>query len=61
MKKIPKVESWHSVKGDVYHNHTKCDTGNNIEFENRKIGTGNKKLCLKCAELDVRDSIDGVI
>ena len=51
MIKIPKVAPWHSVKSDVYHNHTDCNTGNNIEVENRQQGKGGKKLCGECAKL----------
>lgn len=36
----------------VYHNNTKCTEGNNIETENRRSGTGGKKLCQHCAELN---------
>ena len=42
---------WHSIKQDVYHNNTDCNTGNNIERENIRIGTGGKSLCKECARL----------
>jgi hypothetical protein len=47
MKKSP----WHSIKQDVHHNNTDCNTGNNIETENRREGTGGKPLCKECAKL----------
>jgi hypothetical protein len=44
--------SWHSVKTEVYHNNAECRTGNNIEAENRKFGSGGKPLCKECARLN---------
>jgi len=51
---MPKVSPWHSIKEDVdvYHNNTECHTGNNIEIENRREGTGGKRLCKDCAKLN---------
>src|SRR3546814_7831068 len=34
---------WHSVKSDVYHNNTNCNTGNNIERENLRQGTRSEE------------------
>ncbi len=50
---IGKVDPWHSVKpeAEVYHNHTDCNTGNNIESEYRRPGTGGKRLCFECKGL----------
>jgi hypothetical protein len=45
------VSPWHSVKEDVHHNNTECNTGNNIEVENRREGDGGKPLCKECARL----------
>ena len=42
---------WHSIKQSVHHNNTQCNTGNNIERENRRSGTGGKPLCAECARL----------
>jgi hypothetical protein len=42
---------WHSIKQDVYHNNTECNTGNNIERENIRQGTGGKRHCSECARL----------
>ncbi len=42
---------WHSIKQFVHHNNTDCNTGNNIERENRRSGTGGKPLCSECARL----------
>lgn len=47
MKKSP----WHSIKANVHHDNTSCDTGNNIESENRREGTGGKPRCFECAGL----------
>lgn len=48
MKKSP----WHSVKQNVHHDNTECNTGNNIEQENLRQGTGGKPLCQECEKLD---------
>ena len=50
MKKNP----WHSVKSDVHHVCSNCNTGNNIEAENRRPGTGGKPLCSECSGLITR-------
>lgn len=45
---------WHSIKPSaprVYHNNTDCNTGNNIEKENVRPGTGGRPLCSECARL----------
>lgn len=47
MKKSP----WYSVKQSVHHNNTDCNTGNNIEPENLRQGTGARPLCAECARL----------
>lgn len=47
MRKSP----WHSIKADVYHECTNCNTGNNIETENRRPGTGGKRQCDECKRL----------
>jgi hypothetical protein len=44
------VNPWHSILSNVHHNNTECNTGNNIEAENRRDGTGNKPLCAECEE-----------
>ncbi len=36
---------------NVHHNNTECNTGNNIERENIRQGTGGKPLCKECAGL----------
>jgi hypothetical protein len=48
-----KTSSWYSIKPEtrVHHNNTLCDTGDNIEPENRREGTGGKPLCHECAGL----------
>lgn len=49
---MPKKAPWHSIKQSVHHDNTNCNTGNNIEPENLRQGTGNKPLCDECAKLD---------
>jgi len=44
--------TWHSILRDVHHNNTACNTGNNIEREYLRSGTGNKRLCRECADLN---------
>jgi hypothetical protein len=46
---MPRKSPWHSVKQPVHHNNTECNTGNNIERENLREGTGGKPLCQECA------------
>ena len=51
---MAKVSAWHSkLPNDpfVHHNNTDCNTGNNIEKENRVEGTGGRPLCKECARL----------
>ena len=48
---MPKKDPWHSTKQNVHHNNSNCNTGNNIERENLKQGTGNKPLCSECEKL----------
>jgi hypothetical protein len=47
MRKSP----WHSVKEQVHHDNTECNTGNNIEKENLREGTGGKPRCNECENL----------
>lgn len=49
---MPKTNPWHSINSDVYHNNTNCTEGNNIESENRREGTGGKRLCDRCKDLN---------
>jgi len=48
---MAKKAPWHSVLQDVYHDNTECNTGNNIERENLRSGTGGKRRCHECARL----------
>lgn len=50
--KMPKKSPWHSIKQPVHHNNTNCNTGNNIEKENLREGTGGKPLCKECENLN---------
>lgn len=49
---MAKTSPWHSVKAHVHHDNTACHTGNNIEPENVRSGTGGKPLCEDCKQLD---------
>ena len=46
-----RTNPWHSIKAYVHHDNTSCNTGNNIERENRHAGTGNKPQCSECKSL----------
>jgi hypothetical protein len=51
---MAKVAPFHSVKQNepqVYHDNSSCKTGNNIEKENRREGTGGRAKCSECAKL----------
>ena len=47
---MAKVKAWHSAKSNVHHVCTNCNTGNNIERENRRPGTGGKPMCQECKD-----------
>ena len=50
---MPKTyQPWHSILQGVHHDNTTCKTGNNIERENVRAGTGGKPLCQECAGLN---------
>jgi hypothetical protein len=49
---MSKKSPWHSIKQSVHHDNTACNTGNNIESENLRQGTGGKPLCNECAKCD---------
>ena len=46
MKRSP----WHAINASVHHVCSNCNTGNDIENENRVSGTGGKPLCLECRD-----------
>ncbi|WP_193408586.1 hypothetical protein [Tardibacter chloracetimidivorans] len=48
---MAKRAAWHSVKANVHHDDTNCNTGNNIERENLRAGKGGKPLCAECRRL----------
>ena len=43
--------AYHSEHSKIYHKHTKCVLGNNIEEDNKVSGTA-KKLCDHCKDID---------
>jgi hypothetical protein len=47
---MTKKSPWHSLKQNVHHVCTNCNTGNNIERENLREGTGGKPLCSECQQ-----------
>jgi len=50
-----KTSPWHSIKQTdrpVYHDDTACTEGNNIEPQNRRDGTGGRRKCDRCKELN---------
>ena len=49
---MPRVSACHAEDSDVYHNNSACTERNNIEYRNRKSGTGGKRLCNHCARLN---------
>jgi len=49
---MPQKSPWHSIKEQVFHNNTNCNTGNNIEKENLREGTGGRRLCEECKKLN---------
>ncbi|GGF62083.1 hypothetical protein SAMN05216376_106183 [Mameliella alba] len=49
---MAKKTPWHSIKSNVYHDDTDCNTGNNIERENLRSGTGGKPKCAECKSLN---------
>jgi hypothetical protein len=51
-----KTGAWYSTKASVYHDNQDCTTGNNIEAENRRAGTGGRRLCEECARLDAEQT-----
>jgi hypothetical protein len=46
------VGPWHSASSEVYHNNPSCQTGNSIDPENVRQGTGDKSLCGECEKLN---------
>jgi hypothetical protein len=43
---------WYSANSDVYHNNPNCQTGNSMNPENVRQGTGGKPLCEECQRLN---------
>lgn len=44
--------AWHSINQSTYHNNYRCSTGNNIDPEHRRQGTGGRPLCQECNSLN---------
>ena len=45
--------AWHSTKSDVYHIRYDCTSGDDIEPENYRVGTGGKRRCSRCNVLQL--------
>jgi hypothetical protein len=43
---------WYSANSDVYHNNPNCQTGNSMNPENVRQGTGGKPQCEECQRLN---------
>jgi len=53
---------WHSVNSDIYHDNPNCQTGNSIDPENVRRGTGGNRLCEECARLNrAADPVAGTV
>lgn len=48
---MPTAYPWYSILQKVHHDNTNCNTGNNIEREYLRSGTGQRPLCQECARL----------
>jgi hypothetical protein len=44
--------AWYSVNQSTYHNNPRCSTGNNIDPEHLRQGTGGRPLCQECNSLN---------
>lgn len=53
---MAKVAATNALGSDVYHNNDKCTERNNIEARNLQQGTGGKRLCSRCSELNAAGS-----
>jgi hypothetical protein len=51
---MTKKSPWHSIKSDRHHVCSNRNTGNNIEKENLRPGTGAKPLRTECSGLIAR-------
>lgn len=51
---MTRTSAWHSRLGGPYHDDTECNTGNNIERENRVAGRGGRPHCEECARIQAR-------
>jgi hypothetical protein len=51
---MAKVEPWHSSRDtdrEVYHYNDQCTEGSQVEDQDRRPGTGNRKPCEECMRL----------
>ena len=50
-QKLLDMIAWHSVRSHCYHTSSQCTSGDDIEPENYRSGTGNKRQCGQCTRL----------
>ena len=43
---------WHSKSSKVYHNNRRCEYGSKIKKKHKEFGTGGRKLCSRCKQLN---------
>ena len=48
-----RCKPYHSIGSEVCHIFSDCTVGNNIVRDNRRLGSGSKRLCKVCQ--DIRD------
>ena len=53
MRIMPYKSPWHSIKQNVHHNNSNCNTGNNVEFENIRAGTRRRARCALNAPISI--------
>ena len=46
-----KVPAYHAKGSSVYHDHSACTEGNNIEARNKQQGRGGRRHCKTCEGL----------
>lgn len=52
---MPRTFPWHAVTSDTYHNNSGCAAGKAILQGEHREGTGGKRLCKRCMELNRKE------
>ena len=55
---MPKTEPFHSSKEAFHHDNTDCPEGQAVTEEFRREGTGGKRLCFYCTDLDAKEKAE---